>query len=809
MNTLVRRYAVMVALFLCCAPALRAQTEVPLPVSKIEIQHVGPPAANQDLIRANIRVKPGDPYMRDSVNEDVRTLYATGYFRQIRIVEGHDDKGMVLTYVLQGKPVLTEIQFNGNKKYSRSKLLKGLTSKIGEPLDESKLFTDSQEILKKYQKAGYQKTKVEAKPVIDENGGRGTVTFEINESPRVKIKRVDFVGASAFKEKKLRKVIKTRKRWMWSWITGSGVLKDDQFEDDREKLGDFYRSEGYIDFEIRDVKFEQLDPKWMAIHLYINEGRQYKVGSIDFKGNQLFTTEEIKTWISANKSLIDPAKRAKHENARGLRLTPGQIFTPQGLAKDIEAIRDFYGARGYIGKGTRGVIDVIATRIPNTEKGTMDLVYEIDEGEKSFIEKIEIRGNTKTKDKVIRRELSVAPGEPFDMVRVKLSKGRLEQMNYFEKVEAEPEPSDAGSNRKNLVIGVDEKNTGNLLVGAGFSTIDQVVGFAEISQGNFDLFNPPYFTGGGQKARLRVQMGTQRQDYILTFIEPWFLGRKLALSTELYHRELNYLSDYFNERDTGGRVGLTKALGMENLIGGVSYTLENIGIVDVQDSAPQAIKDTVKEGNYKLFSKIGTSLAYDTRNHATLPDRGQRTEILSEVAGGPLGGDVDFYKLELRSSWYFKGFLEGHVIEVLGRTGVIDGYGNTASDEIPFYQRWYLGGMYNLRGFKYRHAGADNTFDAPTGEPMGGNTYWMGSLEYSIPIVDRVRFALFYDVGNVYRNSYSFNFGDYLDNVGIGLRINLPQLGPLRFDYGIPISTDKYTGHNGRFNFGVGYTREF
>jgi outer membrane protein insertion porin family len=809
MKALIRRYALLVALFVSCAPGVLAQTDVPLPISKIQIRHVGPPAANEDLIRANIRVKPGDPYQSNSIDEDVRTLYSTGYFYNIRIVSDRDEKGVALTYVLQGKPVLTEILFNGNKKYSRSKLLKKLTSKIGEPLDERKLFTDSQEILKLYQKAGRQKTKVEYKPVIDENAGRGTVTFEIAESPRVKIKRVEFVGAQAFKEKKLRKVIKTRKRWAFSWITGSGVLKDEQFEDDKEKLSEFYRNEGYIDFQLQDVKFDQLNPKWMTVRMFISEGRQYKVGTIEFKGNQLFTTEEIKSWIAANKSLIDPAKRKKNENSKGLRLTPGQTFTPTGLTKDIQAIQDFYGSRGYIGKGSRGSIDVKATRIPNTEKGTMDLVYEIEEGEKSYIEKIDIRGNTKTKDKVIRRELSISPGEPFDMVRVKLSKGRLEQMNYFEKVDAEPEPSDAGANRKDLLISVDEKNTGNLLVGAGFSTIDEVVGFAEVSQGNFDLFNPPYFTGGGQKARLRVQMGTKRQDYVLTFIEPWFLGRKLALNVELYHREINYLSDYYDERDTGARIGLTKALGFENLIGGVSYTIENIGIVNVQDGAPQPVKDEVKDGNYKLFSKVGTSIAYDTRNNVALPDRGQRTELLSQVSGGPLGGDVDYYKLELRSSWYFKGFMDGHIIEVLGRTGVMDGFGNTESDKIPFYVRSYLGGMYDLRGFKYHRAGSDATFDAPTQEPLGGNTFWMGSIEYSIPVVDRVRFAVFYDVGNVYRDSYSYNFGDYLDDVGVGLRVNIPQIGPLRFDYGIPISTDQYTGHNGRFNFGVGYTREF
>jgi outer membrane protein insertion porin family len=756
------------------------------PVNKIVIEHVGPPAASEDLIKANIRVKPGDPYNRNNIDDDIRTLYSTGYFKDIkvgeeRVADGSQD-GVTLKYVLTGKPVLTDIQFKGNKKYSRNKLLKKVTSKTGSPIDERKLFSDTQEILKLYQKAGYQKTEVKYVESTDAIAGRGTVTFEIVESPKVKIERVDFVGHSAIKEKKLRKVIKTRKRWMFSWLTGSGVLKDEQFEDDREKLVAYYNNLGYIDFEIKDVHFDMVNPKWMDIRFIISEGRQYKVGSVEFKGNTLFATDLI---------------LKGHEKGKGPKMLAGKTFTPKGLTDDIEAIRDFYGAKGYID------VRVMPKKVPNTEQGTMDLVYEIEEKGQSQIEKIEIRGNVHTKDKVIRRELSVAPGEVFDMVKVKRSKSRLEQMNYFEKVETQPEPSDAGSDKKNLVVGVEEKNTGNLLVGAGFSTIDDVVGFAEVNQGNFDLFKPPWFRGGGQKFRFRVQIGTRRQDYLITFIEPWFLGRKLEFSVDLYHQELNYYSkdELYDVRRTGARLGLKKALGSDFLIGGVSYTIENLGIINVVDTAPKSIQD---EKGYNLVSKIGTSLAYDTRNHATLPNRGQRTEFLTELAGGPFGGDRDFYKLELRSSWYFKGFSEGHVLQLTGMAGVVDNYGEDT--RIPLFDRWFLGGMWSLRGFRYHYAGAENTFD--TGEPIGGRSYWFGSAEYSVPVIERVRFALFYDIGNVFRDAYEFKMADYLDNWGLGLRLNLP-IGALRFDYGIPISTGASTGKSGRFNFGVGFDRPF
>ncbi|MCL5099315.1 MAG: outer membrane protein assembly factor BamA [Candidatus Omnitrophica bacterium] len=784
MKLLLRRYALFLAILLCYPSPSFSQTAPPPPtIHKIIIKNVGPPAASDNLVRANIRVKVGDPYTPASVDDDVRTLYSTGYFYNVRVVEDRTPEGVDLTYVLQGKPLLTGIQFVGNKKYSRAKLLKKISSKTGEPLDERKLFNDSQVILKMYQKAGYQKAKVRPVPNIDEQAGRGTVTFEIDEGPRLKIERVEFVGVHAFKEKKLRKVIKTRRHWMFSWLTGSGVLKEDQFDDDKEKLVDFYRNEGYIDFEIKDIKFDEINPKWMIIRFFVSEGRQYKVGKIDFKGNKLFTGADILKGVASGGKPIRP------------EMTVGKVFTPKGLAEDIEAIRSFYGSKGYI--DTR----IIAERNPNTETGTMDLVFEIEEGDKSYIEKIEIRGNTKTKDKVIRRELAVAPGEVFNMVNVDRSKGRLEQMNYFSKVEARPEPSDAGPNRKNLVVSVEEKNTGNLMVGAGFSTVDDIVGFVELSQGNFDLFNPPYFTGGGQKFRIRTQIGTQRQDYEITFIEPWFLGRKLALSVDLYYRELDFLSDYYNEREAGTRFGLTRALGSDYLIGGISYTLENIGLTDIQPDAPVAIK---QEAGYSLVSKVGASIAYDTRNNAMLPDKGQRTEFLTELAGGPFGGDRDFYKLELRSAWYFKGFLPGHIIELTGHAGVVDAY---SGDRVHLFDRWFLGGMYSLRGFKYRRAGSDETYD-PSGEPLGGNTYWYGSAEYSIPIIQRLRFAVFYDIGNVYKDAYDFDFSDFLDDWGVGLRLNLP-IGPLRFDYGIPIHTGRFTGNTGKFQFGVGYTREF
>lgn len=804
-------------------------------IARVEIQHVGPANVADDLIRANIHVRSGDAYLPGTVDEDIRNLYATGLFYNIRVSSERKDEGLVLTYVVQAMPRLTDIKFTGNKKYSDDRLKKKLTSKIGEPLNEQKLFSDSQAIQTMYQKSGYPGTTVEAKPQITEASGRGTVTFEIKESPKVKIMQVDFVGAQAFSQSKLRKQIKLRGRWMFSWLTGSDVFKDEQLLEDRERLAEFYREKGYIDFEIKDVQFETPKPGRMILRFVIYEGQPYKVGAVTFEGTVMFPTNAVAPGFAPGKLPKEKADRPswfeKREVNRTFAMKQGDTFTAKGMGKDIEAVEDFYGAKGHVDVMQGEKLQV--ARIANTEQGTMDLHFKVDEGQKSFVEKVEIRGNYKTKDKVIRRELTISPGDPFNMVAVKLSKKRLEGLQYFEKVDTRPEATEV-PNRKNLLIGVEEKSTGNLSFGAGFSSVDSVVGFVELTQGNFDLFHPPTFTGGGQKFRLRLQLGTQRQDYIVSYVEPWFLDRKLSLGVELYYRDLNFQSvgNIYDELRAGARISLTRALWSDYLMGTISYTVENIGIqlangyhgprmVPVPGlpgppgsgggtmqpqpaNVPQAILDEV---GYSLISKVGVALAYDTRNSALLPDAGQRTELNVDLATSALGSERSYYKMELKSAWYFRGLLKGHVIEVAGRMGVAEGL---SDHDVPFYDRFYLGGLYSLRGFRYRGISPrEEGFE----EPIGGDSYWFGTAEYSVPLIQKekvggVRVAVFYDIGAVGAKPYNFEFGNYSDNWGIGLRLNLP-IGPLRLDYALPLNHDSYNEGNGRFQFGVGYSREF
>ncbi len=808
-------------MILGCATVAWAQSTGPK-IDRVEVKFVGPASVSEQFIRSNLKTKPGTTYQMGLTQDDVHSLYGTGQFYNIRVaVDQTDNGGVVLTYIVQVRPRITDIKLEGNSRLSDSKLKKKITVKTGEALDEQKLFTIVQDLKKLYEKYGLADTQVKYVLNLEESTGHGSVTFHIEESPKVKIKEVSFLGASAFPQKSLRSEIKTRRRWAFSWLTGSGYFEQDEFDADRDRLNDFYRNHGYLDFEIKDVKQDHPTTNTMALKFYVFEGRQYKVGDIKITGTKIFSDAEI---LKGLQFIHDYQHSKAKLGSHALPMDSGDTFTPDGLSKDTELVQDFYGSRGYIEIAQGHALRV--NRVPNVETGTMDLEFVVEESQKSYVQKIEIRGNLKTKDKVLRRELAISPGEIVDMVRVKISKQRLEGLQYFEKVDIRPEPTDPViPGRKNLAVNVEERSTGNFTVGAGFSSVDALVGYAEVSQQNFDLFHPPYFTGGGQAARVRVQIGTQRQDYEISFSEPWFLDRKLKLGVDLYRHQLNFESpnNIYDETRTGAKLSLTRALGSDFLIGSVHYGIEDVGISlnsgwhnRLPNIAPtptdaRNVPDAIlKEVGDHFYQRIGTSLAYDTRNSTQLPNHGQRTELAGEITAG----DKTYYKIDLTSAWYFPGFFKGHVLEVGGRGGVTD---SLAGGDVPFYDRYYLGGLYSLRGYKFRDVAPRESFDptAPNvaNEPIGGDSYWFGSLEYSLPIFEKdggvgLRFAMFYDIGAVSTSPYSFQTS-YSDNWGAGIRLNIPHLGPLRLDYGIPITHDKNNSDSGQFQFGVGFERPF
>jgi len=753
-------------------------------VCGIEIRFDGPETVNRAVVLANIQTTVGRPFVREQIEQDVRGLIATGHFLDVRVLEESQADGVKVIYQVRGKAKVKEVIWEGNRAYKTERLRRELSVKEGDVLDEHQIHLGERKIEEIYQKAGFPDIKVDHDLSLDKDTGRAIVRVKVNEGTRVFLKRIHIGGLQKVKESVLLKAMKTKRRWWGSWLSGTGVLRTEQFADDLDLLRDYYRTRGYLDMEVLTTRVERVSAKWLVVHVDVFEGAQYRVGNVAIENAKLFSADDL---------------------SKKLQMATNQIFTPEGLSKDIKTLEDYYGTRGYLDTSVRAV------KVPNMETGHIDLTYHLQEGELTYIEKVAIRGNTKTKDKVIRRELAVAPGEIYDTVRVDRSADRLRNLGFFSKVETTPEPTPIPT-RKDLAITVEEQRTGSVNFGAGFSSIDNLVGFVELTQGNFDLFNWPGFTGGGQKLRLRAQLGTERQDLVLSFVEPWFLDQKLSLGFDLYQRSSSYLSGQFTEERAGGNFRLEKAL-HEFMRVGIQYELQNITL-DVNSGASQEL---YAERGSDLRSSLEANWVYDTRDSVFLTTRGNRTEISAELAGGPLGGDVSVYKLNAKTACFFP-FFQGHVLEIIGAAGVVQAFGNTWGsgpvvtevtanstnfvkvNDVPIYDRYFLGGANTLRGFDYRKVGPKDVH----GEPVGGNTYMNATVEYSLPIVEKVRFALFFDVGEVERNTYNFSVDDIVADVGAGVRLNLP-IGPVRIDYGYPIITDPSTGTNGRIQFSVGY----
>lgn len=766
-----RGLSVLVVWGLLCAAGAWAQETAPEEkapaateggpiVKKIEI--TGNKATSDTVILSKLKTRVGEPFSQKTANEDLRRLYALGFFSHISIDVEDFAGGVKVSFVVKEKPLLKEVIFKGNRHLSPNKLKKEIKIKVGEVLDEKQLKQDEIAVQKLYEKKGYQQAEVKSEVSLDEKSGQSIVYFRIEEKFKTKIQEVRFAGNKDFSEKKLMKQLKTKPKGILSF----GILKEDKFQEDLERLTNFYKSQGYIDMKIVDVKRERSkDGKWLVLTIEVSEGRQYSVDKIAVGGVQKFPSTEVEHLI---------------------KIKTGEIYTPEKMRRDLEAIRQFYSARGYIDARIRGKTEVAA------DPTKLNLEFQIEENELSHIDKIEIQGNSRTKDKVIRRELNVRPGEIFNGVKVTRSQERLQNLGYFKEVGFSTEPSDKPG-YKNLLVEVEEQKTGELGFGAGFSSIDDFIGFVDITQSNFDIADFPYFTGAGQKFKLRAEVGNKRRDFIASFTEPFLFDRKLAFGVDGFSKRREFYSRDYDEKRDGGdlRLGIPLA---EFIRADLKYTLENAGINNVGDDASDFIKS--QEGDLTV-SRVGVSLTRDTRNSVALPSRGERTSGTVEVAG--LGGDADFVKTYGSSAVFFTLF-ENHILMLKAQGGVSEGSGDT--DVVPLFDRFFLGGANTIRGFKFRDVGPQDEND----EPIGGEAFIAGTVEYTVPIIARLRGATFFDVGNVYFDRGDFDLGELSGSVGVGLRVQLP-IGPVKVDYGIPVITDEFTdGENGRFSFNIGTT---
>lgn len=731
-------------------------------VREIDIQYAGAGSVAKEKILANMRTRVGKPYSEQAVEEDIRNLYATGNIDNVRIFGEQMTDGVKVIVVVQAKSTLTEVLIVGATKIKESRLRKEIASKPSEILSQSQLERDRQKLIEYYAGKGYTEVNISLNTEIDEKTGNAKATFTIDEGGKTSIRSVKFEGNTAVKSGDIAKVLKTKPKGLLNLFSKSGRLNSDELEEDVRTIRDLYQSKGYVDVQVSSPQITR-DNNKVDVLFPIVEGPLYHVGNVTYTGVNVFTMDEL---------------------TKAAKIKTGEVYSPQAVRGDVKMIQDLYGSRGYVD------FQAGANTIPGSG-ATIDVAFTLDEGSQSYVERVNISGNTRTKDKVIRRELALTPGDIFNTVRVDASKARLNNLNYFSKVETYPSDT-LIPGRKDLNVLVEEKRTGSFNFGAGFSSIENLLGFAEITQGNFDATNWPRFTGGGQKFRMRVQYGTRRKDFIISLTEPYFMDRELSLGGEIFYREASFTSSVYDERRYGFDLTTRKRLS-QFVAARAGYRLENIGIQNVDEDASQTIKD--EEGD-RLKSELSAGLRYDSRDSVFLTRKGSIIDFSTYVAGGFLGGDTDIYGFDLEAS-HFIHLPWDTILTLNGEVAAVNTW--SGGDRVPIYDRLYLGGANNLRGFKFRDVGPKDE----DGEPIGGKTLWRVTVEYTFPIVDKVRGALFYDAGAVGSDAYDFG-GDMNSDVGIGVRLDLP-IGPVRLDYGIPIQADQYNDSSGKFQFNIGY----
>ena len=752
---------------LLTAVIVRAQAPPSAPgppmIRAIEVEYTGPASISRERILAQMRTKVGQPYSNEIVQEDIKALYRTGYIRNVRIFAQPQGDGLKVIVAVQTRAIVREIEIIGAERIKPKRLRKEIKVSLNHAVDEQQLEEAREKIIEVYQGHGFNDVNVQFRvDPIDEKRGTARVVFTVNEGAKGAISQVRFEGNAHISERTLRKQMKTRGRTLIYFVDKTGRLDEVQLEQDLDKIREYYQNHGFIDVEIKEVRKDRTQKGPMIITIVISEGPQYHVRKLTISGYEHSTEAKVRAF---------------------LKLKEGSVYSPKQLRDDAKAVADAYGSGGYV--------DLVITP-EGTPAGPalIDVHYTIEEGTRSFVNRVNIEGNTRTKDKVIRREVLVAPGDVFNTVRVDTTKKRLENLGYFAKVETYPEETDIPG-RKDLTILVQEKRTGSLSFGGGFSTIDKLVGFAELTQGNFDLFNWPSFTGGGQKFRLRLQYGTERKDFILTITEPYFLDRRLALTGQAFYTEANYLSADYDQRNYGFMFELRKPINTYTY-GTLGYTLQNVEIFNVAASSPEFI--LLQSGTF-TESKVFSSLVFDSRDNPLLSHRGQRITFSPSIAGGFLGGDTQIYALDLEGSQYFH-LPKDTILLLNGEIATVSQWGS--GSEVPIFERLYLGGSNNLRGFPFREVGPQEN-----GEPIGGQSMARATIEWTFPIIEKARGAVFYDTGFDNTSAWSFGFNHMASDIGVGLRLDLP-IGPLRLDYGYPVMRDGYHG-GGHFNFNVGY----
>ncbi|MEK9772242.1 MAG: outer membrane protein assembly factor BamA [Opitutae bacterium] len=769
-------------------------------ISSIKVDISGPPTVGKSYIKQNLQVEEGSIYGTPSIDKSIRNLMDTGSIKDVKVFidpEKSNQDGLTIVFKVVTKPRIEKIIFEGNDKLSNKKLSKTITLQVGELYDESMAKSDKILLEDLYLEKGFWNSSVnyQITPSKDDPS-KIILQFDLVENDSRKIRKILFSGNTQLKDHELLDVMETAPWRFWRFWSQRSKYQPRVLEEDLDKISQSYRNEGFLDVKIdhANITLTTVGSSRIDLHIKIEEGSRSYFGKQRVLGQAVLDEKTI---------LGDSLIKA------------GNPYSPVLLSKERSRIKRLYGNDGYLDTQIR------VNRKSNLEKNQIDLDFEITENNKFTVNSIEVRGNEKTKTIVLIRELALAPGETFDLTRMETSEARLQNTRLFERVNITDEPISSGdpelrNSRRNLVVDVEEGRTGHVSFGVGFSTLEKAMMYAEFRQGNFDLMKwraPHRLQGDGQKFRLRLKLGSRSNEARLALEEPWFLNRRVAAGFEIFREKSDYQSSYYDELRAGFEIYFRKRL-FELVEGRLFYSYEDVLIEDIElgaktfwitnpvtgDPAYNASSNEIQ----RTISKVGLSLSRDTRDALLFPTEGSIFIIRKEFAGGIFGGDADYGRFEVQGARFFKTFdAMEQVLSVSGRAGTLGKFDGKDAN-VPFFEKFFLGGPYNLRGWDYRDAGPN---DPIAKEPTGGNSYSYASLEYTFKVADPLRFALFYDGGFLRRGDFKLSPGSddegWHDNWGLGIRIMVMGM-PLRLDLGFPLADPSESGSSTQFHFSGG-----
>ncbi len=731
-----------------------------------EIRVEGARRAEPAAIRAAMITKVGEPLDRRQLREDIRRIFALGFFSDVRIEAEPTASGIVLTVLVEERPAIREVQIEGNDEISSDDLREKLDIRPFQVLDRAAVKRNAAKLNEQYVEKGFYLASVSYR-LVEQPDNQVDVVFEVNENSKVVVKEIAFLGNEKISSEQLKEEMITKEGDFLSFLTGAGTYREELFQRDVQVAQGVYYDNGFINVKFgKPVVALTPDKRSIYITIPVEEGEQFTIGTIDFEGDLLTSKEEL---------------------AKLMRVETGELFSRTKLQGDIQAFTNFYQDHAY------AYVNVMPLTTVHPEERIVDLVFEIEQGKKVRWERIEIVGNEKTRDKVIRRELRIYEGEYFNGTDLNRSKGRVTALGFFE-----PDPrtgmveiSTRKGSTDELIVGVvevKEKPTGTFQVGAGFSSAESFIATAQISQSNF--------FGWGQSASLSAQVSSLRQLYQLQFVEPYFYDTNWTAAFDLYRTDIDYGG--FIRKATGGDLTFGHPIPFvktDEIRLFLTYTLEDVSV----STGGSQIGGVRLFGRFKngLTSSARLTLAWDARNNRLFPSKGFYQTASVEEAPSWLGSDFLYTRYTGVSRWYFQ-LPWRMVFKTQGTIGYITG------PNVPISELYFVGGINSVRGYQLRTVSPTIPVGLNGNDPqsatfpylIGGNKQLIFNNELEFPIFEKVgiRGVLFYDLGNAFAESENF-FNDkqhelflgMFHSVGFGFRWFSP-IGPLRFEWGIPLT---------------------